>query len=101
MVAHHFPAPTRNPNYRIQLLTRDTFWYYWLRRPLYYALRHTLYVHRLSRTNNHIRQGYWDALRAFPRLLFDAGLFRIRWSNNFLKSKAFTDRLYRTRDFFD
>lgn len=69
MVSHHFPSPARNPDQRIQLLTRDTFWYYWLRRPLYYALRHTLHIYQRSRENRHVRQGYREALRAMPRLL--------------------------------
>ncbi len=69
LVSHHFPSPSRNPDHRIQLLTRDTFWYYWLRRPLYYALRHTWHIHRLSRQNLHVRRGYRDALRRFPGIL--------------------------------
>lgn len=89
MVSHHFPSPSRNPNHRIQLLTRDTFWYYWLRRPLYYALRHTLHIHRLSRQNRHIRQGYWDALREFPRLLLKRRVVPPAVEQQLLKIESF------------
>ena len=69
VVSHHFPSPSRNPNHRIQLLTRDTFWYYWLRRPLSYALRHTWHIHRQSQANEHIRRGYQEALQQLPSVL--------------------------------
>ena len=70
VLAYHFPSPVRSTARRTHLLTRDTFWYYWLRRPLYYAIRHTVYVHRKSRTDVNVRAGYREALRQIHRLLF-------------------------------
>ncbi len=69
VVAYHFPSPVRSTARRTHLLTRDTLWYYWLRRPLYYAIRHTLHVHRKSRTDSNIRAGYREALRQIHRFL--------------------------------
>ncbi len=89
LVSHHFPSPSRNPNQRIQLLTRDTLWYYWLRRPLYYALRHTWHIHRQSRANVYIRQGYREALRAMPQLLRNRRMLPDSVERQLLKIESF------------
>ena len=69
MVAHHYPSKLRNISTRTQNITRDTLWYYWMRRPWYYAMKHTMLIHRNSRTNDDVREGYFNALRTFPRTL--------------------------------
>lgn len=69
MVAYHFPSPSRSVARRIHLLTRDTLWYYWLRRPWYFALRHTLHIHQRSRRDANVRTGYREALRLAYRVL--------------------------------
>ncbi len=68
VVAHHFPSPVRSVDRRTYLLTRDTLWYYWLRRPWYYALRHTLHIYRKSRTDTNVRAGYQEAVRLARQL---------------------------------
>ncbi|GAB4024848.1 glycosyltransferase family 2 protein [Spirosoma koreense] len=71
MVAHHYPSPIRNLALRTRHITRDTLWYYWLRRPAYYAMRHTwLMLKQIGRDRN-IRTGFWEAIKAMPRLLPD------------------------------
>ncbi|GAB3504690.1 glycosyltransferase [Spirosoma knui] len=69
VVCYHFPSPVRSTARRTHLLTRDTLWYYWLRRPLYYALRHTLHIHQRSRLDKNVRAGYREALRQLHRFL--------------------------------
>ena len=70
VLAYHFPSPARSTARRIHLLTRDTLWYYWLRRPWYYALRHTLHIYQKSRIDENVRSGYREALRQLHRFLF-------------------------------
>jgi len=71
MVAHHYPSKLRNIALRTQNITRDTLWYYWLRRPWYYAMKHTMLIHRNSRTNADVRKGYLKALKTFPRTVWN------------------------------
>ncbi|WP_460983348.1 hypothetical protein [Spirosoma fluminis] len=69
VVCYHFPSPVRSTIQRTHLLTRDTLRYFWLRRPLYYALRHTLHIHPRSRLDKNVRAGYREALRQLHRFL--------------------------------
>jgi GT2 family glycosyltransferase len=71
VLSYHFPSPARSTARRTHLLTRDTLWYYWLRRPLYYALRHTLHIHKKSRVDENVRSGYREAIRQLHRFLFE------------------------------
>ncbi|MDB5241585.1 MAG: glycosyl transferase family 2 [Spirosoma sp.] len=68
MVARHYPSSIRNVSVRTALTTRDTIWYYWLRRPLYYALRHTWHVFQISRRDANVRKGFNDAFRSVQYL---------------------------------
>ncbi|MFD2572038.1 glycosyltransferase family 2 protein [Spirosoma soli] len=71
VLAYHFPSPVRSTARRTHLLTRDTLWYYWLRRPWYYALRHTLHIYQKSRVDENVRSGYREAIRQLHRFLFE------------------------------
>ena len=64
IVARHYASSVRNMPVRTALTTRDTIWYYWLRRPLYYALRHTWHIVRISRRDHNVRRGLKDAFRS-------------------------------------
>ncbi|RRB11099.1 glycosyltransferase [Larkinella knui] len=89
LVAHHYPSPVRNYSFRQQNITRDTLWYYWLRRPWYYALRHTLLIHRASRTNADVRKGYLKALRAAPFILRNRRVIPPAVEEQILKIESF------------
>ncbi|MCK8494086.1 glycosyltransferase [Spirosoma sp. RP8] len=69
VVAHHYPSKLRNNSLRTRHITRDTIWYYWLRRPFYYALRHTLLILKAVPKDVNIRKGFVDALQAAPTIV--------------------------------
>lgn len=71
VVAHHYPSQLRNVAQRIRHITRDTLWYYWLRRPAYYAMRHTMLILEQISKDANIRQGFLEAMKAAPQILLD------------------------------
>ncbi|GAB3027132.1 glycosyltransferase family 2 protein [Spirosoma pulveris] len=71
MVAHHYPSKLRNLAQRTQHITRDTLWYYWLRRPAYYAMRHTMLILKKLRNDVNVRLGFLQAMKAAPQILLD------------------------------
>lgn len=89
VVAHHYPSPLRNVAQRTWHITRDTLWYYWLRRPAYYALRHTLLILKQIGKDAHIRRGFWLALKAAPEILFDRQVVPKPVEEQILKIESF------------
>lgn len=89
MVCHHYPSPVRDCSHRIQLLTRDTLWYYWLRRPWYYALRHTLHIQQRSRYDENVRKGYREALHVLVSLLPKRRVVPVHVERQILKIESF------------
>ncbi|GAB4027447.1 glycosyltransferase family 2 protein [Spirosoma gilvum] len=89
MVAHHYPSPQRNVAQRTRHITRDTLWYYWLRRPVYYALRHTLLILQQIGKDCHIRKGFWEALRNAPYILRQRQVVPQRIEEQILKIESF------------
>ncbi|SOD89976.1 glycosyltransferase family 2 protein [Spirosoma fluviale] len=71
VVAHHYPSQLRNLAQRTRHITRDTLWYYWLRRPAYYAMRHTMLIFKQIQKDINVRQGFLEAIKAAPQILLD------------------------------
>jgi len=89
MVAHHYPSPLRNVAQRTRHITRDTLWYYWLRRPAYYAFRHTMLILKQMTSDINVRQGFWEALKAAPAILLDREVVPRPIEEQILKIESF------------
>ncbi|AKD54785.1 glycosyltransferase family 2 protein [Spirosoma radiotolerans] len=89
MVAHHYPSPLRNIAQRTRHITRDTLWYYWLRRPAYYAFRHTTLIFKQMAADINVRKGFWDALKSAPSILVDREVVPQPIEEQILKIESF------------
>jgi len=89
MVAHHYPSPLRNVAQRTRHITRDTLWYYWLRRPAYYAFRHTMLILKQMTSDINVRQGFWEALKTAPSILLDREVVPRPIEEQILKIESF------------
>jgi N-acetylglucosaminyl-diphospho-decaprenol L-rhamnosyltransferase len=89
MVAHHYPSQLRNVAQRTQHITRDTLWYYWLRRPAYYAWRHTLLILKQLSKDVNVRQGFWEAMKAAPTIFYDRQVVPQPIEEQILKIESF------------
>jgi N-acetylglucosaminyl-diphospho-decaprenol L-rhamnosyltransferase len=89
MVAHHYPSSLRNVAQRTQHITRDTLWYYWLRRPAYYAMRHTLLILKQIGKDINVRKGFLAAVKAAPGILFDREVIPQPVEEQILKIESF------------
>ncbi|GAB3770136.1 glycosyltransferase [Spirosoma horti] len=89
MVAHHYPSPLRNVAQRTRHITRDTLWYYWLRRPTYFAFRHTLLILRQMASDINMRRGFWEALKSAPSILLDRAVVPRPVEEQLLKIESF------------
>jgi GT2 family glycosyltransferase len=69
VVAHHHPAPARNPAARRRIQLRNALWVAWLRRPALRALVRSAQVAWPARKDSTARLGAIDALMGVPWVL--------------------------------
>ncbi|WP_128546865.1 glycosyltransferase family 2 protein [Larkinella soli] len=89
VVGYHHPSKIRNPGQRTKTITRDTIWYYCLRRPWKYALKHLLLIMKQCGRDADIRRGYIEALRAAPRILMERRVVPPAVEEQILKIESF------------
>src|SRR5207237_1326911 len=66
VVAHHHPAPSRDPAARRRIVLRNALWSAWLRQPLPGAVRDSARLLRAALTDEAARRGAIDAVRGLP-----------------------------------
>jgi len=69
VVAYHYPSPVRDRQGRERIVTRNTLWTTWLRRPSISAARRTAQLARLGVRNPRLRPAIVEALRGLPWVL--------------------------------
>lgn len=69
VIGYHFPSPVRNTDRRIQVQTRNSLWFTWLRRPFQQAIRQTFRVYQQGKKDPNIRKGFTESFQHIRQIV--------------------------------